>query len=111
MKLVVICSPYAGNVEAHVAYARKALRHSLELGEAPFASHLLYPQVADDSDPRERDQAMQAGLEWISVATIVVFYIDCGWSPGMLTELKAARLYARKTELRSLNNQRAEYPL
>jgi hypothetical protein len=44
MKLVIIESPYAGEVEANVAYARACMRDSLGHGEAPIASHLLYTQ-------------------------------------------------------------------
>src|SRR5690606_21487830 len=38
---VIVESPYAGDVETHVAYARAALRDCLSRGEAPIASHLL----------------------------------------------------------------------
>jgi hypothetical protein len=34
-------SPYAGNVEENVAYARAAVRDSLLRGESPIASQLL----------------------------------------------------------------------
>ena len=40
MKLVVVESPYAGDVETNVRYARAAIRDCLMRGEAPFASHL-----------------------------------------------------------------------
>jgi hypothetical protein len=41
MRWVILESPYAGDVEANVAYARAAVRDSLMRGEAPIASHLL----------------------------------------------------------------------
>ncbi len=44
MKLVILESPYAGHVDANVAYARMAMHDSLLRGEAPIASHLLYTQ-------------------------------------------------------------------
>ena len=40
MKLVILESPYAGDVEANVEYARACVRDSLSRGEAPIASHL-----------------------------------------------------------------------
>lgn len=43
MKLVVIESPYAGDVERNLRYVRAAMRDCLLRGEAPFASHALYP--------------------------------------------------------------------
>ncbi len=82
---VVLESPYAGDVTANVEYARKALAHSLSLGEAPIASHLLYtqPGVLDDSKPVQRLIGMEAGHEWMAVADAVVVYCDLGISPGM----------------------------
>lgn len=112
MNRVVICSPYAaGNIEVNLEYARDALRHSLDHGEAPFASHLLYPQVADDTNPRERYHAMQAEYEWIAVCDIVAFYVDRGWSPGMLKELKVARMLHKETTIRTLWGLHGEQPL
>jgi len=104
MKLVVIESPYAGDVEGNVAYARQCLRHSLDQGEAPFASHLLYtqPTVLDDTVERERLRGIQAGYEWMEAADIVAFYIDRGWSPGMLKALKMARMLHKVIEVRAL---------
>jgi hypothetical protein len=80
---VILESPYAGDVERNVAYARRALRDSLARGEAPIASHLLYPQVLDDATPAEREHGIAAGLAWGHGAEAVVFYVDLGWSPGM----------------------------
>ena len=42
---VILESPYAGDIERNIDYARKCLRHSLLLGESPIASHLLYTQI------------------------------------------------------------------
>ena len=41
MRLVIVESPYAGDVEANEEYARQCVRDSLMRGEAPIASHLL----------------------------------------------------------------------
>lgn len=106
MKLVIIESPYAGDIKRHVDYGRDCLRHSFDLGEAPFASHLLYghaqPTVLDDSVQSERERGMQAGYEWMSVAELVAFYTDLGWSPGMKKAFKIARTLQRKIETRSI---------
>ena len=48
---VFICSPYAGDVSANCEKARRYLRFAIDRGTIPFAPHLLYPQVLDDSDP------------------------------------------------------------
>lgn len=87
---VIVESPYAGEVAQNKGYARRAMRHSLMRGEAPIASHLLYTQrgVLDDSVPRERLQGIAAGLHWLIVADLHVFYTDRGWSRGMFSALR-----------------------
>lgn len=86
MELVILESPYAGDVKKNIAYARMCLRDSLYRGEAPIASHLLYTQegVLDDNIPEERQMGIDAGLSWKEVAHKHVFYIDYGYSKGML---------------------------
>lgn len=88
MRRVILESPYAGDVEANVAYARACLRDCLERGEAPIASHLLYtqPGVLRDDVPEEREWGIAAGLAWSDtfVCDAAVFYTDRGWSKGML---------------------------
>lgn len=85
MKLVVIESPYAGNVEGNLEYGRMCLRDSLMRGEAPIASHLLYTQegVLDDKDPIERALGMAAGFDWNAKADLIAVYQDRGISKGM----------------------------
>ena len=85
MKLVIIESPYAGDVEANVEYARACVRDSLSRGEAPIASHLLYtqPGILDDNIQEERQQGMDAGVAWRKVADLSAVYTDRGVSNGM----------------------------
>ena len=90
MKRVVMESPYAGNVEANVAYARRALLDCLQRGEAPIASHLLITQVLDDNDPDQRAAGIAAGVAWHGVADLVVFYVDRGMTRGMHEAWNAA---------------------
>lgn len=92
MRLVILESPYAGNVEANTAYARRCVRDSLMRGEAPIASHLLYtqPGILDDDDPRERIKGINAGLAWHGVAQASIVYTDLGISPGMEIGIAAA---------------------
>ena len=89
MTLVIIESPYAGDVERNVKYARRAMKDSLERGEYPFASHLLYTQdgVLDDNIPEEREKGIAAGYRWGNGADIIAFYVDYGMSNGMIEAL------------------------
>lgn len=83
--LVVIESPYAGDIPRNVRYARACMADSLRRGEHPIASHLLYtqPGILRDEVPGERRLGIDAGLAWAAKADAVVFYTDLGWSPGM----------------------------
>ena len=93
MRRVVVESPYRGDARLaggrdqarNVKYARECIKDSLDRGEAPIASHLLYTQegVLDDNDPAERDTGIYAGHLWIEVADAVVLYLDHGLSSGM----------------------------
>jgi len=90
MKIVILESPYAGEVERNINYAKRCVRHSLKKGEAPMASHLLYTQMLDDKVPAERELGIAAGLAWRKVAEASVVYTDLGISEGMKYGIKAA---------------------
>jgi len=93
MRRVILESPYAGDIDANVAYARRCVRDSLLRGEAPIASHLLYtqPGILKDEVAEERQWGIDAGLSWRAVAEASVFYLDRGLSKGMLYGMEAAR--------------------
>lgn len=74
----------ADDVRGNIEYARACLLDSVRRGEAPIASHLLYPQILDDGIPEERATGIECGLAWRAVAHFAVFYVDRGWSRGML---------------------------
>ena len=104
MRLVIIESPYAGDVERNVEYARAAVRHSLSLGEAPIASHLLYTQsgILNDDVPDERQWGIGAGLAWRSVAEATVVYRDLGVTDGMEYGILAALEAGNPVEYRNI---------
>lgn len=104
MRLVIIESPFAGEVEENIKYARLCVHDSIHQGEAPIASHLLYtqPGVLDDLIPGERALGIAAGLEWRRVADYSVFYTDRGWSSGMLAALESGLQQERGFCVRSL---------
>jgi hypothetical protein len=106
MRLVIVESPYAGEIERNIAYARAALADCLRRGEAPIASHLLYtqPGVLDDAVPEERALGIEAGLQWGRAADAAVFYIDIGWSPGMEAALARHKAEGRPWELRHVDD-------
>ena len=92
MKLVILESPYAGDVVQNLKYARKCLAHSLSLNEAPIASHLLFTQegVLSDNIPEQRLKGIEAGFAWMPHAKAMVVYTDLGISHGMSTAITRA---------------------
>lgn len=108
MKLVIVESPYAGEAETNVPYARACMHDCLMRGEAPFASHLLYtqPGVLRDSVVEERKLGIEAGFAWGQHAKATVVYTDLGISPGMEAGIERAREEDRTIEYRKLQRNR-----
>jgi hypothetical protein len=106
MKRVILESPFAGEVERNIKYARECVKDCLKRGEAPIASHLLYTQegILDDNVPEERKLGTEAGLVWKEVAELHVFYIDYGISKGMQYGMEYATKNKIPVEMRKLYN-------
>jgi hypothetical protein len=106
MKLVILESPYAGDIERNVDYARKCVRDSLMRGEAPIASHLLYtqPGILKDIMPLERQHGIAAGLAWAKKAELMAVYSDHGISGGMKAAMAVANKLGLEIEIRMIVN-------
>jgi hypothetical protein len=104
MRLVIIESPYAGDIETNTRYAIACVRDSLLRGEAPIASHLLYTQegILNDLIPTERQHGIDAGLAWREVAEASIVYTDLGISKGMEYGIAAANKSGLAIEYRQL---------
>lgn len=102
--LVLIETPYAGDIERNMAFARACMRDCLMRGEAPYASHLLYtqPGILNDDEPAERSLGMRAGMAWGSLASKTVVYTDLGISGGMEYGIAKAIEAGRPVEYRTL---------
>lgn len=104
----IIESPYAGDIDGNTEYARACMRDSIGRGEAPIASHLLYtqPGILNDSDKGERNLGISAGLSWLCVAQRHAFYVDKGFSSGMILALERS-IASREIEIviRRLNTE------
>lgn len=111
-ELVLVESPYAGDVRRNVRYARAAMRDCFHRGEYPFASHLLYTQegVLDDCMVFERALGIEAGLAWGALAARTVVYVDLGITEGMRIGLARAREAGRPIVRRSLSAWRGRAP-
>lgn len=104
MDLVLVESPYAGDVDNNVAYAKECVRDCLRRGEAPYASHLFFTQdgLLDDTVEHERALGIKAGLEWGRRAAKTAVYMDYGMSRGMVHGVLEALKINRPIELRRL---------
>ena len=109
MKLVILESPYAGDVLKNIQYARRCVRNSLLRGEAPIASHLLYTQdgILDDNVPADRQLGIDAGLAWKTVAQATVVYADLGITKGMQYGIDQAKVQGLDVEIRYLFNKKS----
>jgi hypothetical protein len=105
MKRVIMESPFSGDVAKNILYARACMLDCFRRGEAPFASHLLYPQVLDDNVPVDRSLGMEAGFLWMQMADYVVVYQDNGISSGMRDGIARAEQYGKPVEYRKLPNE------
>lgn len=85
VKRVVLESPYRGDIDRNVLYARRAVRDSILRGESPSPMHLVHtqPGILRDEIPEERALGIKLHLLWIEVADAVVMYVDYGVSDGM----------------------------
>ena len=88
-KLIYIASPYAGDVEKNIEFARAACRHCMAQGNVPVAVHLLYPQMLDDSNPEERALGLELGREVLARCDELHVYGE-QISSGMAAEISLA---------------------
>jgi hypothetical protein len=104
-RLVLLESPYAGDVDGNVQYARRCVRDCILRGDAPIASHLLYTQagILDDTVHAEREHGMAAGWAWLEAVDAVVVYTDRGISEGMRRGVVLAIAMGVPVEYRQLD--------
>ncbi len=107
MKIVIVESPYSGDTERNLRYARMAMRDCLLRGEAPYASHLLYtqPGVLDDDSPGERALGILAGFAFRAHAVATVVHEDYGVSEGMNDGIEHSHQLGVPVEYRSLKDK------
>lgn len=90
MKLIFIASPYKGDIEKNIEYAKQACRYVLNEGNAFFCPHLLYPQILDDNNPEERELGISLGKEVLAKCDELWAFGD-NISSGMFEEIEFAR--------------------
>ncbi len=88
MKLVFICSPYRGDIEANARKAEEYCKFAIKEGHVPIAPHLYFPRFFDDDD-----LGISMGLELLSKCSEIRVYGD-RVSEGMEIEIQFA--FSRK---------------
>jgi len=106
MQLVCIESPFAGDVDTNIKYAKACMRDSLGRGEAPFAMHLLYTQdgILNDDIPEERTWGIEAGFAWGKHASKTAVYTNLGITLGMELGIQKAEEVSREIEFREIDS-------
>lgn len=114
-RLVLVESPFAGmgdnfltqwaDGKMNRAYLERCIRHCVDRGDSPYASHKMLTIALNDFIPAERFRGMQAGLAWSRAVDAVVVYIDRGVSGGMLFGIDRAIKEGRKVEYYSVHDE------
>lgn len=86
---IYVASKYAGDVDANVEAAIRYCRRVIEAGYMPIASHLLYPQILNDDDPKEREIGLMFGLALLRLCDEV--WVFGPVSPGVSREIDEAK--------------------
>lgn len=115
--VVVLESPFSGDIPVHVAYAQRAMTHARSKGEVVIAPHLMWTQhhkcpdhFVSDYDPKYqvenggRDAALKQIHELRRRVNVVVFYIDYGYSSGMKDGLEQCKRDGIPMEERCIGN-------
>lgn len=89
-RVAYICSPYSGDTDRNIAYARELVKYALSCGWSPICPHLYLPQILDDDKPEEREQALRVGLELLNSCDALIVGTRYGISKGMQGEIKRA---------------------
>lgn len=88
---VYICSPYGG-LRENAVRAREYGQAVAKEGYIPVIPHVMWHGIFKDSDPEQRSQAMEAGLELLKHCNqLRVFGKDI--TPGMAQEINYARAH------------------
>ena len=88
---IYVVSKYAGDVATNKENAVRFCRYVIGCGNMPVASHLLYPQILDDSSPHEREMGLMFGLALLALCDEVWIFTENGEiSSGMKREIEEA---------------------
>jgi len=103
LTMVVLESPFAGDTDRNMEYLSACMCDCLRRGEAPIASHRLYPGLVDGIGMGRRI-GIEAGFIWGMHAKYTVAYVDFGISGGMRHAIDFYTRCGMKVYYRTLNH-------
>lgn len=89
MLKIYVCSPCRGDLQKNMNRARRYTKQIIKEGHVPITPHLFYSSVLHDEIPRQREKALEIGLELLKGCHEVRVY-GSRISDGMQQEIKEA---------------------
>lgn len=90
MKCVYICSPYSGDTERNIKYAKELTAQAIMDGYCPITPHLYIPLCLNDNEPRERKQGLEIALRLLEQCDLLIVGTRFKISKGMEVEIETA---------------------
>lgn len=95
MKKIFICSPFRAKSKSerkrNIGYAQTLAKWVIDQGDAPYAPHLYLTDVLDDTDSKQRQRGISAGLAFMDVCDEIIVGCAYGISAGMRKEIACAK--------------------
>lgn len=93
-QVVYIASPYAGDTDANIAFAKQAALYAMSKHYVPFVPHLQFPAFLNDNIPSQRTLGIQANLELLRRCDELWVFDYKGISAGMQQEITYANQHS-----------------
>ena len=90
MRLVYICSPLRGDMEANKKRADEYCAYAASCGVVPLAPHTTFPRYLDENIPAQRKQGLDMGLELLKRCDDL-WVMGSEISEGMKAEIEFAK--------------------
>ena len=90
MRLVYICSPLRGDMEANKKRADEYCAYAASCGVVPLAPHTIFTRYLDENIPEQRKQGLDMGLELLKRCDDL-WVMGSEISEGMKAEIEFAK--------------------
>lgn len=91
VKIAYICSPYAGDTERNIAYARELTLDAILEDLTPITPHLYIPQVLPETDEGARRMGLGHAMKLLTKCDLLIVGKRYGISSGMKAEITTAK--------------------